>query len=108
MNQRTHTDALRDATDDLADELEHLADALDAGDATADDVRDVHVAIATTMVDIEDAASAAAVLDDESSRARAIDEARKAIYHLSHDNGGSALTSLVAAAENAEAAYSTE
>ena len=57
MNQRTHTDALRDATDDLADELEHLADALDAGDATADDVRDVHVEIATTMVDLEDEAS---------------------------------------------------
>ena len=108
MNQRTHTDALRDASADLADELEQLADALDAGDATADDVRDVHVEIATTMVDLEDAASTADVLDDQSSRARAIDEARKAIYHLSHDNGGSALTSLVAAAENAEEAYSSE
>ena len=48
------------------------------------------------------------VIDDTSSRSRAIDEARRAIHHLSTDAGSPALTSLVAAAEHTEAAYSAD
>jgi len=108
MNERTHTDALRDASADLADELEQLADALDDGDATADDVRDCYRMLAATMVELEDAGSMRDVIDDTSSRSRAIDEARRAIHHLSTDAGSPALTSLVAAAEHTEAAYSAD
>jgi len=108
MNDTIHTDALRESADDLADDLEQLADALDDDTATGDDVRDVYRQLASTMVELEDAATMRDAIDDTSSRQRAIDEARKAIYQLSSDNGGSALTSLVAAAEHTEDAYSDE
>ena len=108
MNDTIHTDALRESADDLADDLEQLADALDDGTATGDDVRDCYRRVATAMVELEDAATVHGAIDDTSSRQRAIDEARKAIYQLSNDDGGSALTSLVAAAEHADAAYSDE
>ena len=108
MNDTIYTDALRDSSADLAAELEQLAAELDAGTATGDDVRDVYRQLASTMVELEDAATMRDAIDDTSSRQRAIDEARKAIYQLSSDNGGSALTSLVAAAEHTEEAYSDE
>jgi len=108
MNDTIHTDALRESADDLAADLEQLADALDDGTATGDDVRDCYRRVATAMVELEDAATVHGAIDDSSSRQRAIDEARKAIYQLSSDDGGSALTSLVAAAEHADAAYSDE
>jgi len=105
MNDTIYTDALRDSSADLAAELEQLAAELDAGTATGDDVRDVYRQLASTMVELEDAATMRNAIDDTSSRQRAIDEARKAIYQLSSDDGGSALTSLVAAAEHTEDAY---
>jgi len=108
MNDTIHTDALRESADDLAADLEQLADALDDGTATGDDVRDCYRRVATTMVELEDAATMRDAIDDTSSRQRAIDEARKAIYQLSNDNGGSALTSLVAAAEHTDAALNGE
>mgnify|MGYP006955952887 CR=1 FL=1 len=108
MNDTIHTDALRESADDLAADLEQLADALDDDTATGDDVRDAYRHVAATMVELEDAATVHGAIDDTSSRQRAIDEARKAIYQLSNDDGGSALTSLVAAAEHADAAYSGE
>jgi len=108
MNDRTHTDALRDTSTDLAEQLDELADALDAGDATGDDVRECYRMLAATMVELEDAGSMRDVIDDTTSRSRAIDEARRAIYQLSTDDGSPALTSLVAAAEHTEAAYSAD
>lgn len=104
----THTDALRSTGDDLADELAELADDLESGDATAADVRERYRHIATAMVELEDAASTTDTIDDETSRARAINEARKAIYYLAGDKSAPAITSLVTAAEHAEAAHSDD
>ena len=108
MTDTIFTVALRDSSADRAGEREQRAAALDAGTATGDDVRDCYRQLASTMVELEDAATMRDAIDDTSSRQRAIDEARKAIYQLSSDDGGSALTSLVAAAEHTEEAYSDE
>jgi len=108
MMPMTHTDALRSTGRELADELDELADDLESGDATAADVRERYCRFATAMVELEDAASTTGTIDDETSRARAIDEARKAIYHLASDKSAPAITSLVTAAEHVEAAHSDD
>jgi hypothetical protein len=105
MNDTTYTDTLRDGADELCSDLEELADALDDGTATGDDVREAYLRVAETMVELEDAGTAAGAIDDSSSRQRAVDEARKAIHQLYVDGVGNALPSLVAAAEYAEEAY---
>jgi len=108
MNDTTYTDTLRDGADDLCSDLKELADALDDGTATGDDVRDVYLRVAVTMAELEDAATTAGAIDDSSSRQRAVDEARIAIHQLYVDGVGNALPSLVAAAEYAEEAYRHE
>ena len=108
MTPRLHTDALRDRATALADDLYELAAALDAGDADADDVREMYRQLAFVMVELEDAATTYDVLDDTTPQSKAIDEARKAVFYLSKDNGSEALRSLDAAAEHAEEAHSDE
>ena len=108
MTPRLHTDALRDRATALADDLYELAAALDAGDADADDVHEMYRQLAFVMVELEDAATTHDVLDDTTPQSKAIDEARKAVFYLSKGDGSEALTSLDAAADHAEAAYSDE
>lgn len=108
MTPMLHTDALRERAIHIADDLDELAAALDAGDADADDVREMYRELAYVMVEIEDAATTKDALDDTTAQSRAIDESRKAIFYLSRGDGSEALTSLDAAADHAEAAYSDE
>jgi len=108
MTPMLHTDALRERAIHIADDLDELAAALDAGDADADDVHEMYRALAFAMVEIEDAATTHDALDDTTPQSKAIDEARKAIFYLSKDAGSEALRSLDAAAEHAEEAHSDE
>lgn len=74
-------DVLRKNFDDVADAVDELADALEAGEADPELVADTFVQLAASAVSISDASMTADVIDDTEDRWRAIDDLRGAMYH---------------------------
>ena len=75
-----HADSLRAETDQLAERMHDLADALEAGTADAALVDDTIRMLAATYVPLEDAAGTAGVIDDSTARYRSMNMARRILY----------------------------
>ena len=72
---------LRKNFEDVAEDIDELAEALDAGEADEALVADTYREIAASMASIEDAAADSDVIDPYEADWRAIDDLRAATYH---------------------------
>lgn len=97
-----YIDRLRAGARSIRDDLDALADALEDGSADARDVHDAYRAMSHTLVDVEDAAHETGTVDSTAPEFRAIDEARKTVYHMTAADPNSAIGTGLAAAEYAE------
>jgi GTP1/Obg family GTP-binding protein len=100
--EQEYVDRLRDSARGIRDDLDALAEALDDGEADADDVHEVYRALTYVLVDVEDAAHETGTIDATTPEFRAVDEARKTIYHMTAADPRSAIGSAHTAAEYAE------
>jgi len=100
--EQQYVDRLRDSARGIRDDLDALAEALDDGEADADDVHEVYRALTYVLVDVEDAAHETKTIDSTTPEFRAVDEARKTIYHMTAEDPGAAIGTGLAAAEYAE------
>ena len=72
---------LRKNFEDVAEDIDELAEALDAGEADEALVAETYRQIAASMASIEDAAADSGVIDPYATNWRAIDDLRAAMYH---------------------------
>ena len=100
--EQEYVDRLRDSARGIRDDLDALAEALDDGEADADDVHAVYRSLTYVLVDVEDAAHETGTIDATTPEFRAVDEARKTIYHMTAEDPGAAIGTGLAAAEYAE------
>jgi len=100
--EQQYVDRLRDSARGIRDDLDALAEALDDGEADADDVHAVYRSLTYVLVDVEDAAHETGTIDATTPEFRAVDEARKTIYHMTAEDPGAAIGTGLAAAEYAE------
>ena len=72
---------LRKNFEDVAEDIDELAEALDAGEADEALVAETYRQIAASMASIEDAAADSGVIDPHTAGWRAIDDLRASMYH---------------------------
>jgi uncharacterized protein (DUF433 family) len=82
--QKRSIDTLLANFDDVADAVDELADALDAGEADEELVAETFRQLAAASASIEDAAETAGVIDADAAEWRAINDLRASTYHTAH------------------------
>ena len=79
--EKRSIDTLRKNFEDVAEDIDELAEALDAGEADEALVANTVRKLAASMASIEDAAADSGVIEADRARWRAIDDLRAAMYH---------------------------
>jgi hypothetical protein len=100
--EQKYIDELRHSADLIRRDLEALADALEDGTADKTDVVRAAKSLSLTYIDIEDSADICGVVDTEEPAFRAMNEARKVIYHIAQGDSEAAITAATTAAKYAE------
>jgi hypothetical protein len=80
-SKKRSIESLKQAADEIAAELNGLADAIDAGEADAEDVAEAHRSVAAQLCHIEDAAETFELIDGEADPWYTLNELRAAMYH---------------------------
>ena len=79
--QKRSIDTLQKNFEDVGEDIDELAEALDAGEADEDLVANTYREIAASMASIEDAAADSGVIDPHTAGWLAIDDLRASMYH---------------------------